>query len=166
MFLPNPGILAAGAGVSPYDAFVAYITAQATGGATVWATNQAPNAGAYITTASAALGGVMVATSWNGSFRATAAAPCRILQHALASEAIFNDQCAAERKIFYRLTAGASRANFVGVNRNGYASQSSSDGFTYGSRFCTELIRWDGERAWKSNPSIGGAETLFEIPAA
>jgi len=159
MFLPNPGILAAGLGGKTYAEFQARIATLATSGSASWAgVNIA--AGAW-TTAAAAVVGIMYDTPWNSSYEAASSRLARIVQHALPSQAAFDDQVANGYQMFVRIQDAADKINFVSVNRNGYASLSFNDGSPYPARTCTELIRWDGSQAWQSNPSIGGSETLY-----
>ena len=112
-------------------------------------------------TTAAAQAGDMFGSSYgpsaSGGFLRTSSVVCRVMQHALPSEAVFLDQIANGWEIFYRV-AEVTTASVPAVTRNGYTSQSSA------SNNCTqitELIRWDGTQAWISNPSTGSAETLY-----
>lgn len=147
-----------GGGAKTYAQFQAQIATLATGGALAWSA-LAQTAGSYRVTAAAATG-TMFASSWNDAyfFQSTAA---RVIQHALTSEAVFNDQVSNGWEIFVVVTNTTTGINFVGSNRNGYMSSSFNDGNPYARRTVTDLIRWDGSQAWRSNPSIGGAETLY-----
>ena len=160
MFLAvNPGIQAAGNGGRTYAEFQAKIAALATSGAASWSgVNIA--AGAWTTTAAAVVG-IMYDTPWNSSYEAASSRLARIVQHALPSQAVFDDQVTNGYQMFVRIQDATDKIDFVSVNRNGYTSLSFNDGSPYPARTCTELIRWDGAQAWTSNPSIGGSETPY-----
>lgn len=162
MFLSNPGILAAGAGggAKTYAEFQAHIATLAVNGSRAWAgiTNQ--TAGAFVTTATTE-GGLMYGSSWNTFFYRPNASTCRVLRHGFPSQAAFEAQVSAGRDIFFRISNSTpDQPLFSPLSRNGYTSLLSNDG-TYPAATCTELIRWDGERAWKSAPSIGSGETEY-----
>lgn len=161
-FAPNPGILASGSTGKTYAEFEARMNAIAVDGGVAWdATTPWPSSGMFTTTAATATGG-MLGSSWSARFRGgggAEGAPARVVQHALLSESVFNDQVSFGRVIFLQINSPSAGPSFVGVNRNGYTSNSS--GSTTQPRQCIKIIRWDGSRAWESNPSIGGPETEY-----
>ncbi len=164
MFLPNPGVLAAGAGgaMKTYAEFQAHIAVLANLGFRPWNNATAFSTGGYRTTAAAETG-TLLGTSWNDRM-GVGVTTCRVIQHGLPSQLVFNEQVASGRDIFFRVEVLDSVRVFNGINRNGYLSQSYSGPTYYPSTRCTEIIRWDGLRAWKSNPSIGSAETPYDWP--
>lgn len=149
----------AGLGLTPYERFVAHITALATNGEAPWGslTFGAGNS-AYVTTAGAGLAGNMLGSPWGELFYANVPIP-RLMQHGLPSLSVLSDQQANGRKIFFRVSRVAGLHAFNAISRNGYTSRSSEDADV--AARCTELIRWDGAQAWRSNPSIMDSETLY-----
>lgn len=164
-FAPNPGILAAGVSMGKtYAEFQAHIATLATGGSKDWANNPALAAGAYRTIAATSPGFAdMYGSVWN-SYVYDNVPPSRLCQHGLPSQAIFNAQTAAGYQIFFRIVSFGDQALFTALNRNGYTSLGLTPDPSLASIKCTEIIRWDGSKAWKSNPSIGGAETEYTWP--
>lgn len=159
-FSPNPGILAAGVSTGKTTAdWNAHITTLATSGDQPWGADVARAGGAYRTTAAAAAG-TMYGTSWS-SYLFYQFAPCRLIQHGLPNVAAFNDQVANGRQVFFRVASAVDQSVFGSLTRNGYTSTFLDAGAPSTTLICTEIIRWDGAKAWKSNPSIGGAETEY-----
>lgn len=152
---------AAQPGGKTYADFVAHITALATGGLKQWDAFAPLTPGAYRTTAGGAFSSDMYGTIWSG-YAFYYLPPGRLVRHGLPSEAVFNDQAANGRQLFFRLADAGSQSSFNAVNRNGYASLSLFPDPAEPAVTCTELIRWDGERAWKSNPSLASAETPYD----
>lgn len=139
----------------------AHLLTLATGGQRFWTSSPAFAPGAYRTTAEASPGfAEMYGSVWN-SYAYDVIPPSRLCQHGLPSQAIYNAQTAAGYQIFFRITSFGDQASFAALNRNGYLSLSLFPDPAIASIKCTEIIRWDGAKAWKSNPSIGGAETEY-----
>lgn len=145
-----------------YTDFQAHIATLGASSATWSASPAGTGGGKKITTAAAQTGG-MDGSSWNAPFRrAAGTVTCRVIQHALPSEAVFLAQIANSQDIYFEVVDVGSVA-FTGVTRNGYTSGSASA--STGQRV-VDLIRWDDtlKKAFRSNPSTGGAETEYPIP--
>lgn len=141
--------------------FNAHIAVLATGGALPWGVGASRAAGSYRTTAAAAAGG-MFDSVWLRSIDSEFA-PCRLVQHGVQSQAIFNELVANGQQIFFRLADGVVKIVFTAVSRNGYTSLAFNDGSPYPTRVCNLLIRWDRtmNKAMQSNPFTGSAETEY-----
>ncbi|WP_298700948.1 hypothetical protein [uncultured Brevundimonas sp.] len=160
-FAPNPGVLAAGNGGKTTADWNAHITTLATSGTRAWTNNVALAAGAYRTTAEALPGFAnMYGSVWSDHAYPNIP-PSRLTQHGLPSKAIWDAQAAAGYQIFFRLVSFGDQSSFNALSRNGYTSLSLLPDSAEPAIKCTELIRWDGEKAWKSNPSIASAETEY-----
>lgn len=153
---------------TPYAAFVAYITAQATGGARTWGTDASLGPGTYRTTAASAAGS-LTGSSWASIFRTTFA-PCRVAQHGLPDEATFNAQIAGARQMMFRTASDGERQTFTGLDRNGFTS-SDYDGGPGGevpALACSLVLYWVGTdvggAAFSMNPSTGTGPTPYVIP--
>lgn len=100
----------------------------------------------------------MQGTSWNDQFRDDQTNCIRAIQHAVPSQAIFDQMTATSHQC---LCVIESRANKVvgGISRNNYTSNSALDA----NRVMTLYIRWDDvqKRAFQADPSTGGAETEY-----
>ena len=149
----SPIIGRAGGAIKTYPEFVAYITALADRGAVGWGYSDGFVAGGYITTAATALGS-MIGTPWN-SYMSTAVTTCRVVQHGLPSEAVFNTQIAEARTIFFRIAILSNVTSYTGINRNGYLSQSFSSGTAFPRAACTEILAWIDGAPMRMQPSLG-----------
>lgn len=174
MFLPNPGVLAAGAGGKTYAEFVAHITALATGipslgvpGAVSWGNPFASGQGsAYpgkFRTTAAAQAGTMYGTPWRqgagyGWVWTGNSSACRAVQHGLPSEAVFLDQIASGRQIYYATSPGSTQLVYA-LSRNGYQSDGGTE---VAAANITELLFWDGARAQRMQPSLGLGPTPYD----
>lgn len=169
LHMPSPMLLG-GAAEDLYPLFLAKITTLSTGGLVSWPANAPTFASGLFRVQPAAGTGTMTGTSWNAFFLG-GASWSRIVQHALPSSAAFNGLAATGHQVFLQVTSG----NFTfesdgpyGVNRNGYTSltfASGEDGQLYPAGRVVDLIRFDAEtgKAWRSNPSIGSAETEYNF---
>lgn len=130
----------------------------ATGGANSWITPGNYGAGTYQTTAGDD-SGAMAGSPWSGRVYGPSA-PSRIIQHGLQSQAEWDMQRSLGQVIVYRQIVATAAAK-VAYTRNGYTSE--ADAATTGTRQCDLLIRWDNtlQKAFQSNPSIGGTETEY-----
>lgn len=160
LHLPTPMLMGAPQGKT-YDDFVAHITALATNGSTSWTNNVQLSPGGYRSTAAPFAGFSQMRGSIWMNYALSGVPPSRLAQHGLPSEAIYNAQAAAGYQIFFRLTSAGNQYSYYSLTRNGYTSEVYYDDPPLPAVYCTELIRWDGMKAWKSNPSIGGAETEY-----
>lgn len=89
------------------------------------------------------------------------AAPCRIIQHGVTSEAVFNTQIAEARTIFFRIAIPGNAASYTGINRNGYLSQSFSSGTSYPYVTCTEILAWIDGAPMRMQPDLGLGPTPY-----
>lgn len=148
-----------GEAAKTYPEFQAHVTALADLGFTPWAYSDGFIAGGYITTAAAAQGS-MIGTPWN-SYMSTAITTCRVVQHGLSSEAVFNTQIAEARTIFFRIAIPGNAASYTGINRNGYLSQSFSSGTSYPYATCTEILAWIDGAPMRMQPGLGLGPTPY-----
>lgn len=134
-----------------YADWVAHITARATGGAVAWGGEMTAQ-GIYRTTAAAATGG-MAGSPWMAVFRRASSAMCRIVQHALPSEAVFNAQIASGRQVILQSVDDAATVT-VPLDRNGFLSGDASVITTY---TCPLIGWWDDatQSALMNNPQAG-----------
>lgn len=163
MFLPNPGILAAGAGGGPktYAEFQTHIRNKAINGKATWAAPSPSGASSLWTTCDSSLTGGMYGSTWLN--RANVGGfTCRFLQHAFYSESIFISQASRGLDVYFEILPGEEIMAFVSVSRNGYTSLPASPG-PYGAMMLSKLIRWDEDvnKAFVSNPYIGSSETEY-----
>ena len=155
MFLPNPGVLAAGTQERTYAEFVAHITALADD-VVGWEADLVSE-GAFVTQAAySGPFGSMNGSSWgpsspSGWAAALNNAASRVVQHGLASKKDFDEQRIGGQWIFLRVVfiSGAAKPS---VARNGYTSI--ARGSVQG-RACTDLLYWHEGRAWKMQPHLG-----------
>lgn len=164
MFLPNPGIMAAGAQERTYEDFEAHITALATSGPIDFNATMTARPGAYRTTVGEFHWGTMYGSPWQHWFTSNSNyAPVRlVLRHALPSVAVYDAQ--KGRQLFMRTIKKLAPEPYVTVYRNGFGSLASNppDSDDGGAEtLLVELIRWDRDRAWRSNPSIGSPEAEY-----
>ena len=104
----------------------------------------------------------MRGSSWASVFTGTVeSTPCRVVQHGLPSQAVFNDQIANGRQMFVRISAGTIQP-YVGVARNGYTS--GSWGEDTAPDKCDEIIYWDGSQAMRMQPALGLGPTPYALP--
>ncbi len=154
-FYPSSMLLA---GRKTYAAFQAYILS-IRDTATAW-NDQIP-ASAFVrnilTTAGSITPGVhMDGTSWQSIIEGHAYV-CRVVQHGLPDETVFNDQITNGRQIFVRISAGSVSGPFSSLNRNGYTS-GSDPGPAY-CVTCPLILYWYEDAAWQIDPSSGSAPT-------
>lgn len=166
--LPFPTHMLLSAG-KDYAAWVAHITARATGGAKTWNTNESLGAGgSFITTASPSIFAGMTGSVWLAYALAGTGvgypAPGRIARHGLPSEAEYNAQTAAGRILFFRMVPDGDRVIFYNLNRNGWESNLFADGEPYPAMVCPELAYWDGAlgRAMWMNPQTGAGPFFYD----
>lgn len=133
----------------------------ATNGQIDWEVDGTLSAGSYRTFANTVDAGSMTGSSWNAPFRNSPVAAARILQHALPSFAVWDNQRAAGLVIFFRVISSTAPSGFAALDRNAFTS--TANGVTTNARACDLVIRWDAstQKAMQSNPSIGGAETEY-----
>ena len=134
-------------------------------GSLPWEVTAAIPPGSYTTTASVATGGALVGSSWNAIFRRSAppgSSVERVIQHGLPDPTIVSEQRAGGFKIFFRVVSADGGEGYVALNRNGFLSSANTGNNLNGAR-CDLLIRWDAvlNKAFASNPSVGGAETEY-----
>lgn len=130
---------------------------------------ETPLPAARRTTAAAATGG-LTGSSWGpssaiGFGRGSPNSICRIIQHGLPSEAVFNTQVSEGRGIYLLIENldETGTADPAVVTRNGFTSSSATDVFT---SKCTKIIYWDsskaaGQEPRQIDPSTGSADTLY-----
>lgn len=140
-----------------YARFLAHITALATDGERAWG-GQSPT-GRYITTASSPTG-IMYGSSWSSAFF-SAAAVARFIQHGLPSEAVFSDQVASGRKIYFVTVYAGTFTSLTGQNRNGYLSLSAVEDEGLDSLYCNRILYWFDGAAWEVTPSTGAGPTPY-----
>lgn len=162
MFMPNPGILAAGAGGRSYEELQAHIDTLAVDGVGAWAglMVSGSTSRARKTTASA-LSGNMQGSTWGPSAPGvgrTNAVLCRALQHAFYDEPTFLEQISSGREIFYR-TQEVVASSLPSVSRNGYTSTSSASPIS--TARITEYIAWIGGQPMRGDPVAGTAPTPY-----
>lgn len=163
--LTQPNTNTGGIPGKTYAEFVAHVTARAVNGVLNWNALTNIDAGNYTTTAADVGSSFMTGSSWNAKFSGGGAqtrGAARVVQHGLPTQAAFNDQVSSGRVLFLAISS-ATPAFPAALNRNGYLSLA-DDVNNIANRVCTEIIRWDGFKAWTSNPSIGGAETEYTWP--
>lgn len=166
--LVRPGRLISRAAAAPsgptYEDFVAYVDSLSPI-VSAWDA-QATAASSYRKTTAAAETGTMVGSPWipsspNG-YRSGSGITCRVVQHSLPSQEVFNDQIANGRVIAFKISGGPNGSGPVsGVNRNGYSSASNSA--TEACRACTEILYYYQGQVWKVDPVAGTAPTVFSI---
>ena len=156
LHMPSPMLMQSGE--KTYAEFQAHISSL-TALTSAW-TGNLVSTGPRRTTA-AALTGAMAGSPWN--HRATVSSVvARVIQHALPSLAVVNEQIAGGFEIYFQIVNLGNLIGFNEVTRNGYTSLQDYS-VSQGGRSITDLIRWDdvAKKAWRSNPSIGGAETEY-----
>ena len=153
-------VKAKGAAAKTYADFQSHIRTLTTT-STSWSSFSA--VGKQYTTAAGVVGG-MDGSSWGPAATAFKASTsnivCRIIQHALPSEAVFLEQVSGGRDVYFETQTAGTVASFPAVTRNGYTSN--ADNSSTGRRVI-DLIRWDDtlKKAFRSDPSIGGVETEY-----
>lgn len=166
MFLPNPGILAAGAGRT-YAEFVAHITALATSGEIAWTATVGTGATGSVqrvrTTAASFSGqlygspaGGRVMMISNVGWGITVA---RFVQHSLPDGDLSG--AAAGRQVYLEIEQGAGTPELTGKTVNGFTSQSLGAGIA-NSGHVRRVIWWDGARAMWRDPSTNSAPEPYE----
>lgn len=139
-----------------YADFLAYITSDA-------GITQANGAQAYpspntILVSNIGDYGTMWGSSWAHRFTDDSTLS-RIIQHALPSLEIFQDQIANSRKVILILESYGS-VNCASRNRNGYLSEAYT---TYTCNVCTKITYWNNllGKAFYLNPYASGTATEF-----
>lgn len=159
MFLPNPGILAAGAGISvPYATWLAYVTAKPGVTARAWRSSNVVASGLYRVTCNATddiSTDTLYGSSWVSTFRLQSGLSytSRIVQHALPSEAQFNAQRTAGKVVLMEMSAVSTAEPALSRNRNGFVS--TADGLQ---QRTIPMIAWHDEglqQVMMSNPYLG-----------
>lgn len=168
------GLTRSGAGGEPppppgptYADFVAHITELATGipsqgvpGVIGWdspfASGQGSASVGKFRTTAAAPAGTMYGTPWRqdagyGWVWVGNSSACRAVQHGLPSEAVFLDQIASGRQIYYATSPGGAQLVYA-LSRNGYQSDGGTE---VAAANITELIYWGGTQAMRMQPSLG-----------
>lgn len=146
-----------------YTDFQAHIATLATGGAVQGAiTTQTPNAASFRITGPL-IGGSMSGSPWNALVRGggSGSGIYRVLQHALPSLEIMQAIVAGGFETYMRTESGPTSTTVTALDRNGYASSTFAGAAT--TFRVVDLIRWDDtlKKAFRSNPSIGGAESEY-----
>jgi hypothetical protein len=165
LHMPAPMLL--GASKDPYEAFVAHITAKATGGPVSWISGlsvQGKGAGKYIVTASEVFSGgsgTMFGSPW-GSYFSPSSPPGRLCNHGFPTSAWPGDQLTAARKIYFEIALGSVVSSFTGLDRNGFPSASLSEPDIQ-SYWMTDLIYWDGTAAQRVNPQSEAGPILYTV---
>lgn len=153
LFMPAPTLIG-GPSALTYADFQAHIGTLALNGATAWGSPPASNNARYRTTAAAATGS-MQGSTWQQSARTATSDVCRMVQHALPSQAVFEAQIAAARQIYFRVQDFGNGVNFGSYSRNGYTSGGVNTGEDEAATYFTDIIYWDGTQAWRVNPTTG-----------
>lgn len=86
-------------------------------------------------------------------------AVARMVQHAMPSAAVFNDNVSAGRRVLLTVATAGTLSSPSGLNRNGYTSASYSG--TVVGRVVTLMLYWYDEQAWQIDPSAGGSPTPY-----
>lgn len=149
MFLPNPGILAAGAQGRTYDEFVARINAISTYPGTSFTFEDQTNylgetvISAVIVANSSSLG-VMYGSPWGplspDGFQGAATLGF-VARHGLPSASEWSAQIASGRRLLFDISNTFQVDAFPDVNRNGAVSQSLS-GSGLNARRLTRILYW------------------------
>lgn len=145
-----------------YAEFLAKVTADATSGTRAWNAVSALSVGSYITVCATETG-TLTGSPWQSVFLGnTGGAPaiCRVVQHGLPSQAVFNAQVAAGRTVFVQVDTGVTPPGYISLDRNGYTSLANAT--TVGPRV-VPVLRWydDVLGPLESNPSTGAAPVPF-----
>lgn len=149
MFLPNPGVLAAGVGSGKtYEQFLTHITSIAVNGSKSGSGIYDEPDGTYGTRRyvieDLSQSGTMTGSPWANYFAVGASAYSRIVQHSMPSFDSFVTQIDGARKLFIRIDWDANEYPlFSGVLRNGYQSSGFPSGLL-AQASVGELIFWDG----------------------
>lgn len=148
-------------GGQTYDDFVAHINAKESPTTATWAGGGELPFGSVVTTG-AALSGVMYGSSWVDSFWSFSAV-CRVVQHAVSSEAQAVAIATNGRKCWLRFTNAGSAINpWYSTVRNGFTSSAEDDGYPDPGRYCNLIIWWDETLgARQRNPQGATAETAY-----
>lgn len=141
-----------------YAEYQEHIATLATSGVASWGST-AYAIGAWRVTAAASNGPLTGSTwiSFTGSNFFNGA-----IRHGLPSQAAYLFQQANGFELFVRVTTAGNQINFIGQNRNGLNSTSYNDGTAYPAYYMTQLIFWDGDRAWITYPSTGIAPAPYD----
>lgn len=159
MFLPNPGILAAGVGGKSYDDWLAHIATR-TPYLADWSLRSdfwpGYATGIRIGPATTDNYGAMYGSPWSSrGFSQTsppgAAISHRVVRHSVASASVFDAIVSAGGVVLLMPVERYDGANYLSVNRNGYQSQSGSNSSGI-SMHITECSYW--------NPITGKPETM------
>lgn len=157
----TPGFLVGGGVTVPsYAEYLAAVDALSAGGTNSWAGTA--NTGTRKVNAAAATG-IMSGSSWVSAYGYPASVPCRIIQHGLPSQAVFNEQVAAGRS-FLMVSSFLDTATTVALDRNGYPSVSDVGEDRY---ICTFLAYYDATLGpMKMNPRLGLGPIPWDMVSA
>lgn len=155
MFLPNPGVLAAGAGASKtyadWQAHIAAISDSIPQGD--WFD---PSPGMKRVVLAAGTGS-MFGSPWKSFFLAAfpfIASPRRVIQHGLPDAATFNAQVSGGREVLLRLNYYGNEQVYTRLNRNGFISSGGDMEAEYQAYHCDLVGWWDEatQTALMNNP--------------
>lgn len=156
-----PVSVGAGPVAKTYAEFQAHIATLATDGIGSWSDNMGflpYTAKAYRITAAAVAGG-LYGSSWDTAFALSAGTFCRVIQHGLPSQGVFNAQIASGFEIFVRTTPVSDQI-LPAITRNGFTSLDSGTPDGRSTR-CDEIIYWDGTQAQRMRPVLGLGPTPY-----
>lgn len=154
MFLPNPGIMAAGAQGRTYEDFVAHITALTTSTPHGWNEAGLFSKTRFISTANAQPTTELYGTPWANHYGTDFATPARIANHGLPSYEIFQEQITSNRQIFFDCQGIQPQSLFIEYWRNNFYSWY-AEGGPYNASICNSILYWHQGRAWKMRPFLG-----------
>lgn len=152
--------------VRTYAEFQTQIQSLATDGARLWSGSlpSGTAGGKFTTTRTADSMSDFYGSPWQpattNGFLQQSAGVGRLMQHALTLDA-FNQQVANNGMMYFEVAVLGGGRTLVSVSRNGYTSL--GDPGTFTTSRITDLIRWDFtlNKAFRSNPSAGTAETEY-----
>lgn len=160
LHLPMP-MLMGGESLTPYQAWLAHVTALAGGNVVSSGSNTA--FGSAVVAMQGAIAGDMVGSPWLHWTGSTNRA--RAIQHSLPSEAEYLDQVTRGRGVYVRVVAGSLITSYNSVNRNGYESLAYSDGLARTAQITDRAVFWSGTdlggEPLETNPSAGTGPTLY-----
>lgn len=161
MFLPNPGVLAAGAQGRTYDEFVARINAISTYPGTFEAFNSQMSwagdlARSLVVAANTGTLGILYGSPWgplseNGFHNSSSFG--FVARHGLPSAGEWSAQIASGRRLLFDISNIFQVDSLPDVNRNGAVSQSLS-GSGLNARSLTRILYW-GDRPMQIFPASG-----------
>jgi len=155
---PNPAILAAGAAASKtYADWQAHIAAISDSIPQDSWFDPSPGMKRVVLAAGT---GAMYGSPWKSFFLASfpsIAAPRRIIQHGMPSEATFNAQVSGGREVLLRLSYYGHEQVYTRLNRNGFISSGDDLETLYQAYFCDLVGWWDQatQSALMMNPQAG-----------